>query len=374
MMQPDDEGFLTPSVDLEHCTECGLCVKVCPWLSQASPAERVQPPDVFAAWHLDDAIRHHSSSGGVFSALAANILDQGGIVVGAAFDDNMVCRHIMVDTLDTLPKLRGSKYVQSDISIDLLHSIRAELKSGRKVLFSGTPCQVAGLRNFLAKDYENLFCCDLICMGVPSPGWFTRYIGTQARNGHLISSVSFRDKRSGWKRSVNVETWTDGKQRITTSMANIYRAAFQRQIALRESCYVCKFTTTERQGDLTIADFWKVDAKYPQYDTDDKGTSLVLVNTAKGREWLARCKETLFTGPADLEQAIAGNPMLQRPADRPATRDTFYPDAMHMPPRQLRRKYRLYPAPLWRKVLGRMKRQIHKVYSLRSTVCGLITP
>ncbi len=205
-MQPDDEGFLTPRVDAEACTECGLCLKTCPWLEQSSLAGRIAPPVVFAAWHTDDAVRRQSSSGGVFSALAEDILAQNGVVVGAAFDDQMVCRHIIIDNTDDLPHLRGSKYVQSNISINLLHTIRSELKSGRKVLFSGTPCQVAGLRNYLAKDYENLFCCDIICMGVPSPEWFKRYIETQTRNGHPISSVSFRDKRAGWKRGVQVET------------------------------------------------------------------------------------------------------------------------------------------------------------------------
>ncbi len=145
-------------------------------------------------------------------------------------------------------------------------------------------------------------------------------------------------------------------------------AAFLKNHTLRESCYACKFTTTERQGDLTIADFWKVAAKYPQYDTDDKGTSLVLVNTEKGQQWLGRCKPNLFTGAADLMQAIAGNPMLQRPADRPSTRDTFYPDTKRMSIRQLRRKYRLCPAPIWRKTLGRAKRLVLRTMRMSGAI------
>ncbi len=367
-MLPDDEGFLSPQVDAAQCTECGLCLKICPWLEQSSPAERISPPTVFAAWHTDDEIRRLSSSGGVFSALAGEILARKGIVVGAAFDDNMACRHIMIDNIADLPRLRGSKYVQSEIPVAIFHTIGTELKAGRDVLFSGCPCQVAGLRNFLAKDYENLFCCDIICHGVPSPQFFRQHITHLHKPDNPLDEFRVRDKTKGWNKFGVRSGWSNGKTMLKNMFGDPYMAAFLKNHTLRESCYACKFTTTERQGDLTIADFWKVAAKYPQYDTDDKGTSLVLVNTAKGQQLLDCCKPNLFTGAADLEQAIAGNPMLQKPAERPATRDTFYPDTKHMTIHQLRRKYRLHPAPAWRKVLGRIKRQIQKVYGLRSVV------
>ncbi len=366
-MTSDTEGFLIPRIDAGRCTDCGLCVRTCPWQQQHDLPGRITPPTVFAAWHLDDKIRYQSSSGGVFTALAINILDSNGIVVGAAFDEKMVCRHIIIDDSAGLARLRGSKYVQSEISIDLFHTIRAELKSGRQVLFSGTPCQVGGLRNFLAKDYDNLFCCDIICMGVPSPAWFKRYIDNQRRRNITISAISFRDKTHGWKHSRILTTWTNGRNKLETPMNDIYQAAFQKKICLRESCYACKFTTTERQGDLTIADFWKVAAKYPEYDTDDKGTSLVLVNTDKGQQWLDRCKNNLFIGEADLEHAMAGNPMLERPSNRPAARGSFYADTQRMSLRRLRRKYRLYPPSLWRRILGRIKRRVKIAFKTRKT-------
>jgi len=355
------EGFLYPEVDIVRCTECGLCAGVCPWQNNLERSDRVAPPQVYAAWNLDAGIRRQSSSGGVFTALADSVLEHGGVVVGAAFDENMVCRHLLVEEGNGLAALRGSKYVQSEIPAELYQRIRSLLVNGRYLLFTGTPCQVAGLRNFLGKDFQNLFCVDLLCHGVPSPAWLRKYINESQTDTHRVTNIDFRDKETGWKRFKVKTKRSDGTSLIEGMFNNPYMASFLKDYALRESCYACKFTTTHRQGDLTIADFWKVATKYPEYDTEDKGTSLILVNSKKGQSWLNSCHSKLFIGMGDLEQAIFGNPMLARPACRPAARDSFYRHVSIMSVRQLRRKYRLHPQPFWRRVLAGVNRRLKRL-------------
>ncbi len=358
-MQPNREGFLYPHVNQEKCTECGKCLSTCPWGNIPKISNRIAPSNVFAAWHLDEGIRRLSSSGGVFSALAEDILAHDGIVVGAAFDEHLVCRHIIIKDINELSRLRGSKYVQSQISSDIFYSLRQALDEGRFVLFTGSPCQVAGLRNVLGRDYENLFCCDFICHGVPSPQFFRKHIESLHKPGNPLISFSFRDKTHGWKRSSVRKTWANGKTLLESIQSDTYMAAFRKNLSLRESCYSCKYATTIRQGDLTIADFWKVASKYPEYDTDDKGTSLILVNTDKGAHWLDHCLQSLFIGKANLEHAITGNRGLQAPAERPACRNTFYFDTERKSMRRLRSKYHIYhKKTIWRRILDRLRRTV----------------
>lgn len=354
VMPSNPEGFLYPKVDSTNCIECGLCTEVCPWLNQPAIVKRIFPPQVYAAWYLDDQIRRLSSSGGAFSALADTILDKGGVVVGAAFDENMVCHHIMVEDSAGLACMRGSKYVQSEITPELFSQIRCLLLQGRYLLFTGTPCQVAALRNYLGRDYETLFCCDLICHGVPSPGWFQQYISSLKKGNQFITSFEFRYKEVGWKQFRIKKIWSDGSYKIDSLLNDPFAASFLKDFSLRESCYVCKFTTTTRMGDITIADYWKVSTKYPEYDLDDKGTSLLLVNSKKGKDLLTYCQQSLFLGKGNLDHAIEGNPMLIRPAARPPERETFFLDLQKMKIKKFQRKYQLYQKSrkIWRRVLG----------------------
>ena len=345
VMQPDSEGFLRPNINHSQCTSCHRCSATCPILqleyvgegskdtmlhvsvaSAQSVANEKQLPIVYAAWHLDSSIRYESSSGGVFTALADNILADGGAVAGAAFDDLLVVRHIIIEKVADLQRLRGSKYVQSEIAPAFLLRMRDLLEQGRKVLFSGTPCEVTGLRSFLNHPYDNLFCCDFICHGVPSPMLFKKYIQKDEVSRKQLTGVTFRDKTNGWKKFQISRQMQNGKKIIYDSMVDPYMSAFLKDYALRPSCYECHFKSTERVGDLTIADFWGVKKTYPEYDPDDKGTSLILVNNKKGSSWLLACHAMLFLGKADIKTAIAGNPSLVRPVSRPAQRDTFYID------------------------------------------------
>lgn len=367
-MSPDSEGFLSPLVDTAHCTGCGLCLQTCPWQNVRAIDTRIIPPQVYAAWHLDQNIRRQSSSGGVFTALAEEILLRDGAVVGAAFDENLVVRHILVEDAKGLVRLRGSKYVQSEISPELYCRIRTLLNQGRCLLFSGTPCQVAGLRNFLGQDYKNLYCCDLSCHGVPSPGWFKKYLRSLSQGILSIAQYSFRDKKAGWKRFQVKISWSDGSSTFDNVFSDPFTASFLRNYCLRASCYSCKFSTTVRQGDITLADYWGVATKYPEYDLDDRGTSLLLINTKKGQIWLRHCEQTLFLGTADLEHATVGNQRLLCPVSRPPERETFFLDMLTASVPELRDRYQLYPTPkrpLWIRGLGFLARQIKRVSVLK---------
>ncbi|MGA2915469.1 MAG: Coenzyme F420 hydrogenase/dehydrogenase, beta subunit C-terminal domain [Sedimentisphaerales bacterium] len=367
-MQPNDEGFLYPVTDTDICTDCGICRRICPVgpekiavAKMASEGDKSGQLAVFAAWHLDEHIRRESSSGGVFTALAENILAQGGIVVGAAFDEQFVVRHILIESSKDLHRLRGSKYVQSEVAPALYRQIRDLLEQGRPVLFSGTPCQVAGLRSFLGQSYEKLFCCDLVCHGVPSPLLFKRYVQNYSLRENRLLKIDFRNKTTGWKK-FGVRQHYQNESRLLSVWADPYMAAFLRDYVFRPACYACEFKGVNRFGDLTIADFWGVWGKYPEYDRDDKGTSLLLVNNKKGKVWLDACHSSLFLGPADLDTAIVGNPMLMSSCSRPLQRDMFYVDLNRILFNALIRKYNLRLPSLFRRALSGIKRRLTAVW------------
>lgn len=217
-MCEDSEGFLQPQIDIGSCNDCGICKKVCPI---AKPDQQIshtqqqeienQYPSIWAAWNLDENIRYNSSSGGVFSVLAKDVLKKDGAIVGAAFDSEFAVHHCIIEKMADLHKLQRAKYLQSIIDPNLYKKVRQLLKKERIVLFSGTPCQVAGLRNLLKKDYDNLLCCDILCHGVPSPKLFKRYLKEKSKMNQ-IKTVKFRDKKTGWKKfSFNIE-FTDGNK------------------------------------------------------------------------------------------------------------------------------------------------------------------
>jgi coenzyme F420-reducing hydrogenase beta subunit len=349
-LNPDFEGFLRPFIDFSNCTSCKRCSMTCPILHSVNfdlqrlsdpmpdeidtvtghDSEIINYPVVYAAWNLDDNIRYKSSSGGVFTALAEHILAEEGVVAGAAFDKSLIVRHILIDKTSELNRLRGSKYVQSEINPSLYREIRYLLEKGRKVFFSGTPCEVAGIRRYLKDSYKNLYCCDLICHGVPSPLLFESYLKYSLLKGDRVVGISFRDKTKGWKNSQVCMHLENGKSKLIRVNADPYMSAFLKDYALRPSCYACKFKNTQRESDLTIADFWNVSKKYPNYDLDDKGTSLVLVHNQKGQAWLNACSSKLFIGHADINTAITGNQSLVQSSPCPSQRSTFYHDVNTM--------------------------------------------
>lgn len=320
-MLPDQEGFVYPVIDENVCIECGKCRNVCPILQHDGGSI---PKQVLAEKNRNEEVRSTSSSGGVFYEIAKNFIQNRGYVYGCALDRDMVARHICVNSLKELDKLKSSKYVQSDMS-NTMAEIRKRLNKGEKVLFSGTPCQAAGLRNYLGKDYDNLIVIDVLCHGVPSPKLFADYLEclSQQYGGGKPISVNFRNKQRGWKRLYMEVRFDNGKRHYIYSGYDRYEGMFLNNMSLRPSCYECKFTRAKRLGDLTLGDFWGIGKKYPDWD-DDRGISVVMLNTDKGTEIYGKVAN-LFDGKReDFETVKAGQRTLYAPTTKNPKRDEFY--------------------------------------------------
>ena len=292
-------GFAYPMVDTSVCIGCGRCETVCPILN---PAKENSPLAVIGAKNRDESVRRTSSSGGTFFELAKEIISRGGIVYGCALDSELVARHIGVETEEDLSALKGSKYVQSDVGATY-REVKKHLIDGREVLYSGTPCQIAGLKNYLGKEYENLLLVDVLCHGVPSPGVFEDYLAYLGEKfGAKPVSVNFRNKEKSWKRLYFDVKFDNGKRYFTFCGYDRYMSMFLNNISLRPSCYDCRFTTVNRQGDITLGDFWGIGRKHPERD-DDKGISLIIVNSEKGERAYGEIAEKLDAFESDIDTA-----------------------------------------------------------------------
>lgn len=284
-MQADSEGFLYPMVNKEDCIDCGLCEKVC---HELHPYEQRKPLNVYAAINKDEDIRLKSSSGGIFYLLAEKTISEGGVVFGARFDEDWQVVIDYAETMGGVIPFMGSKYVQARTAT-AFKDAEAFLKQGRNVLFSGSPCQIAGLHHYLRKEYDNLTTVDFVCHGVPSPKVWQRYLDEVVKSGKLaINDVKFRNKSNGWKKfnfvlSYNQEDKTHSL--CSWHQQNHYMRAFLSDMILRPSCHECRAKQGSSHSDITIADFWGIHIEMPEMD-DDKGTGLVLVNTDKGRQAL----------------------------------------------------------------------------------------
>ena len=289
-MEEDEEGFLYPLVDTAICTDCKMCEKVCPNLAESDKRE---PIVIFAAKNNDDDIREQSSSGGIFSIFAEQILAEGGVVFGAKFDKEWEVMHSFSETQEELAEFRGSKYVQSRIGNSYAHA-KKFLMQGRKVLFSGTPCQIAGLRLFLRKDFENLLTIDFICHGTPSPLVWRRYLDKKGKE--TLKELKFRNKKYGWKQfSLSLTKEIDNKsvEYAKTLNEDTFLRGFLRDLYLRPSCHQCPVKDLRSGSNITIADFWGIDATYPEQD-DDRGYSLVLLNDDKALDNYKHVQTNLF--------------------------------------------------------------------------------
>ena len=287
-MQSDGEGFLYPKVDDQACINCGLCEKVCPILNKQ---EKREPLMVYAAKNRDGNIVGQSSSGGVFSHVATQIINKGGVVFGARFADDWSVIHDYAETLDGVRPFMSSKYVQSIIG-DAYSKVKKFLVEGRLVLFTGTPCQVAGLISYLSKPYDNLFTMDFLCHGVPSPLVWHRYLEHEVykrrkynSSKSLISDVCFREKSNGWKDFRLVIRFADIDEKEKSNAVfsyhhkeNSYMKGFLKNLYLRPSCYQCCFKRFQSHSDLTIADFWAISRVRPDF-YDRSGVSMVFINT-----------------------------------------------------------------------------------------------
>lgn len=295
------EGFLYPKIDINRCVKCNLCEKVCPVINKPHEGDDFV---TYAAYNKNDKIRKNCSSGGIFAQMAYHALLEKGIVYGAAFESDYqsVC-HIRIESERNLPRLYTSKYMQSRLN-DTYQLVRKDLKEGKKVLFSGTPCQVGGLKTFLGKEYENLLCVDFICHGVPSEKIWKIFTNKLIKKyNHKIDSANFRFKEDGSPRLLLLFGNHEYKQ---TQSENLFYQAFLSDICLRKSCYQCQFKGKYGFSDITIADFWGIQSVCPEMN-DEKGTSLVIVNSSKGSVIWGKIKnETVFKKVND-ERVLKSN-------------------------------------------------------------------
>lgn len=358
-LHQDEEGFLYPKVDMETCIDCGLCEKVCPVLHQA---EERGPLEVFAAKNPNEEIRHESSSGGIFTLLAEQTIDAGGVVFGVRWNEHFEAVHAYTETKEGLAAFRGSKYVQSQVG-DTFKQAEQFLKEGRQVLYSGTPCQIAALKLYLRKDYENLLVVDIICHGTPSPGVFRWYLSEEiatetarqsgkkiqfrsslpipsiakadvlARElGFEIEDICFRDKRVGWKKysfvlslkPLSKVTTAGDKNSVSLSYTldkHAFMRGFLKDLYLRPSCHACPAKSGKSGADITLGDYWGIQSLMPELD-DDRGVSALTVNTEKGKQALHATTAELYEAP--YEDLCAKNPALVHSCRIPVNRSRFF--------------------------------------------------
>lgn len=308
-MKENVDGFLYPAVNKNNCISCGLCDKVCPVNNDIKLND---VPSAYAAINKNKEERLNSSSGGVFSLIANYILAKNGYVVGAAYNDKFEVEHIIIDSKEELHKLRGAKYSQSRLE-SVFDKIKELLANDHYVLFSGTPCQVGGLKSYLRKDYEKLVLIDTVCHGVPSPLVWKKYVEYRSKRdnkGKMPNAINLRSKSSGWSRyNYSIEFDYDKKLYSKVNGQDPYMKAFVGNYCLRESCYDCSFKSIQRVSDFTLGDYWGIWNQNPEMD-DNKGTSLLLVHSIKGNRILEYIKNQLDSVPVDLKESIKENPSM----------------------------------------------------------------
>lgn len=318
-MVEDENGFKYPVVDKEKCINCGLCEKVCPIINQKKVNNE---PVAYACINKDERIRQESSSGGIFSLLAEFVLDKGGKVFGAAFDNEFNLEHIYIEKKEELYKLRTSKYLQSNIG-NTFRKVKEFLDSEKLVLFTGTPCQIEGLKAFLKKDYDNLITQDFICHGVPSPKVWRKYREYRKNTDRRSpKNINFRDKDKGWH-TFSLRFDYDNKAYSKTQNQDVFMKAFLSNLCLRDSCYNCKFKKYNRISDITLADFWGIEHINKKLD-DNKGVSLVIVNSQKGQKIFDIIKERCIFESVNIDDAIKYNPSFTSSVNMNKKRKEFF--------------------------------------------------
>ncbi len=319
-MVEDNEGFLYPVIDKDKCIECGLCEKICPTKNRRDSQSLLE---AYAAYNTDENIRMKSSSGGVFTLVAEYVLKNQGVVYGAAFDENFEVEHLRVESVEELEFLRGSKYVQSKLD-GIYNLCKKDLEIGKQVLFTGTPCQVSGLKSFLRKNYDNLVCMDIVCHGVPSRMVWRKYLEHRINFAKSkIAQIAFRLKDEGWKQFAVKFTFVNSTAYCQNFQDDIYMRGFLKDLYLRPSCYNCQFKTKDRVSDITVADFWGIDRLYPEWD-DDKGMTLLIVHSQIGKKALENVKPNLFLKSVYIDEAVKFNTSMVKSVALNKNRESFF--------------------------------------------------
>lgn len=319
---PNDKGFLIPKVDESKCIKCTKCLAVCPSLSPLQK-EGYREPAVFAAWNEDEAIRVDSTSGGVYSALAEEIISRGGYVIGAEYDGKFEVRHTIINSQKEIKKQRQSKYAQSNLGL-IFRDVKKLLDAGALVLFCGTPCQSAGLQKYLNKDYDKLFCCDFICRGVISPKVYQKFLADICPSENSLRKVHFKNKDFGWNRFSTKLTFEDGSFYQKDRNDDYYMRGYLRHnLYLRDCCYHCDYKSLPRISDISLGDFWGIGNYDPSLD-NEQGTSVVLINSEKGITLFGWASNRLVSTERKIEEVLSGNSCLLNSAVCGEYRDYFF--------------------------------------------------
>ena len=337
-MTEDHRGFYTPIVDAETCIECGLCSKTCPELSTDGFSSK--PISAFALKIKSEKDRSDSTSGGAFTVLSDRILALGGVVFGTVYDESFKAKIVSAQNAEQRNRMRGSKYVESDVG-DSYRECSEALKKNIPVLFSGTPCQIAGLVKYLLNanvSREHLFTCQVVCHGTPSPLVFRDHLNNiQARRKRKITDYYHRPKIWGWHEHNEMACYDGGKRESQTKLSQNHKDLFYLGYSLRESCFSCKYAGKPGYADFSIGDFWGVEHLAPEMD-DNKGTSILLINSEKGQKLLSAIPEEQFTAKAiDVDDALKYNHI--HPSRKPEDYEQFWDDYKDMSFSQIAEKY-----------------------------------
>lgn len=319
-MVEDGEGFLYPQIDESKCVNCGMCKQACERIE--SKEEKVELL-CYAAKNRVDELRERSSSGGVFYELACAVLELGGEVYGAAFDDEFQVMHKKITSVHEIPQIMGSKYVQSNTRSTFCEA-KQGLENDKWVLYSGTPCQIAGLRGYLQKDYEKLLCVSLICHGVPSPMVWRKYLSyLKGRfDEPHISSIQFREKSMGWK-NYSMKVAFDKYVYRADFRNDLYETAFLADMDLRPSCYSCRAKGDHQQADIILGDFWGIEKEYPDFE-DRLGVSAVILNSIRGKEFFNKVADCFILKPTRYDVIKRNQPMLESSVKMTKQREKFF--------------------------------------------------
>ncbi|MBE6684090.1 MAG: 4Fe-4S dicluster domain-containing protein [Ruminococcaceae bacterium] len=349
------EGFQIAMIDQNKCVNCGMCQKVCPALNEA---EKNQDATEVYAFKANDELRKNSTSGGAFAALAEAVIAQNGVFYGAAQTDDFSVAHIRGESSDDLAKMQGTKYIQSDMTA-CYAQIENDLKQGRKVLFSGTPCQVDGVKRFIKIKKlpdENFISVDIICHGVPSPAFYQAYMKwLEKEYGSKVVDYKFRSKKISWRGSSCYAKLANGQELKNDKKLCGFMNVYYSDNITRESCYNCPYTSKSRVGDLTISDYWGLENLDKSFE-DALGVSMILVNTQKGRDLFGQVKGERIEGSVE----IANQPQLSRPTGRPQTRDEFWTEYEKNGVKPLLKKYGGVKRDSLKTVLYKLKKKIFK--------------
>lgn len=318
-----DDGFSYPEIDETKCIKCGLCKKVCPVINQLK--ENENEIEVYACKNKNEEIRMKSSSGGIFTMIAQWILNQKGVVFGVKLNEDLEAVHSYTENEEGLEAFRGSKYVQSQIG-NSYQDVKLFLEQDRKVLFTGTPCQVEALLSYLGKEYSNLYTQDFICHGVPSPVVWKRHLENKStQTGEMLTKVEFRKKDNlGWQNYEVYYKYEQTEERIMHK-EDSYMRLFLDNVILRKSCYHCQFKKLKRKSDITLADFWGISKAQPEF-SDNIGVSAVLINSKKGRKLFELIKNQINYCKGDIKDIIKYNSCICKSVNYNEEREQFFKD------------------------------------------------